>query len=68
VFENRVPRKVFGTKKEEVTGDLRKLYKEHLCGLLFFSSVKWVIKLKSTRWAGNACRVLVEKQEGTRCR
>ena len=30
VFENRVPRKIFGSKRDEVTGEWRKLYNEDL--------------------------------------
>jgi hypothetical protein len=33
VFENRVMRKIFGPKKEEILGDWRNLYNEGLCDL-----------------------------------
>jgi len=35
VFENRVPRKIFGPKKDEVTGEWRRQYHEKLYDLYF---------------------------------
>ena len=43
-------------KREEVTGDWRKLHSEELCDLYCSPNIIWVIKLRRTRWAGNvAC-------------
>jgi hypothetical protein len=38
VFENRVPRRIFGPKREEVTGGWRKLHREELCKFLLLAS------------------------------
>jgi hypothetical protein len=46
VFENRVLRKIFGTKREEVTGDWRKLRIEELHDLCSSTSIIWVIQLR----------------------
>jgi hypothetical protein len=37
VFENRVPRRIFGPKRDDVTGDWRKLHNEELHNFLLFS-------------------------------
>jgi len=52
VFENRVLRRIFGPRRDEVTGEWRKLHN-------LYSSPKyiWVIKLKRMRWAGHAARM-----------
>ena len=44
VFENRVLRGIFGRKKDEVTGEWRKLHNEELNDLNFKPSIVWVIK------------------------
>jgi len=44
VFENRVLRRVFGLKMEEVTGDWRKLHNEELNVLYPSPNIIWVIK------------------------
>jgi hypothetical protein len=46
VFENRVLRRIFGSKKYEVTGDLRKLHNEELHGLYSSPSIVRVIKAR----------------------
>jgi hypothetical protein len=51
VFENRVLRRIFGPKRDEVTGGWRKLYNEELHSL-YSSSVIRMIK-----WAGNVARM-----------
>jgi hypothetical protein len=40
VFENRVLRRVFGPKRDDVTGEWRKLHNEELNGLFFSSNIK----------------------------
>jgi hypothetical protein len=40
VFENRVLRRIFGPKREEVMGDWRKLYNEELYNLYFSSNIE----------------------------
>jgi hypothetical protein len=67
VFENRVLRKTFGHKREEVTGNWRKLHSEELHDLHSTPSITWVITSRQKRWAGNvACMVLVGKCKGKR--
>jgi len=44
VSENRVLRRVFGPKREEVTGEWRKLYNKELNDLYLSPSTVWVIK------------------------
>jgi hypothetical protein len=44
VFENRVLRRIFGAKRDEVTGDWRKMHNEELHNLYFSPSVIRVIK------------------------
>jgi hypothetical protein len=75
VFENRVLRKIFGLKRDEVTGEWRRLHKEELYALLFSPNIIKVIKSRTLRLAGNvACtrerrgayRVLVGEPEGRR--
>ena len=72
VLENGVLR-IFGTKRDEVTGEWRKLYNEELNDLYSLPNIIEVIKLRRMRWAGHvahmverrgACRVLVENPEG----
>jgi hypothetical protein len=53
VFENRVLRRIFGAKREEVTGGWRKLHNEELHNLHYSSSIIRMNKSRSIRWAGN---------------
>ena len=57
VFENRVLRKVFGPKRDEVTGDWRKLHNEELSDLISLPSIVRVVKSRRMRWAGGMWRV-----------
>jgi hypothetical protein len=75
VFENRVLRKIFWPKRNEVTREWRKLLNEGLHDFYPFPSVIRVIKSNRMRWAGlvawmgqkrNAYRLLVGKPEGKR--
>jgi hypothetical protein len=74
VFENRVLRRIFGPKRDEVTGGWRKLHNEELHDLYSLPSV---IRIRSSKmgWAGhvaqmrekrNPYRLLVRKSEGKR--
>jgi hypothetical protein len=53
VFENRVLRRVFGPKRDEVTGGWRKLHNEELHKLYSSSSIIRMIKSRRMRWAGH---------------
>jgi hypothetical protein len=60
VFENRVLRRIFGPKRDEVTGSWRKLHNEKLHGLYFSPSIVRVIKARRMRWAGHVARMAGE--------
>ena len=75
VFENRVLRRVFGPKRDEVTGEWRKLHNEELNDRYSSPNIVRVIKPRRIRWAGHVARmgegrgvyrVLVGKPEGKR--
>jgi hypothetical protein len=75
VFENRVLRGIFGPKRDEVTGELRKLYNGELHNLYSSPDIIRQMKSRRMRWAGhvarmgeerNVYRVLVGKPEGKR--
>jgi hypothetical protein len=75
VFENRMIRRIFGPKREEVTGGWRKLHNEELHGLYSSPSIIRMIKARRMRWVGHvACmgvvkgayNILVERSEGRR--
>ena len=55
MFENRVPRMSCGPKREEVTGDWRRLHNEQLHGLC--CSVHVIGLIKSRRWVGHVARM-----------
>jgi hypothetical protein len=57
VFENRVLRTVFGPKRNEVTGQWRKLHKEVLNDLYSFPNIVRVVKSRRMRWAGHVARM-----------
>jgi hypothetical protein len=52
VFENRVLRKIFVPKRDEVTGGWRKLHNEELRNLCSFPSIIRMIKSRRMRWTG----------------
>ncbi|KAJ4428113.1 hypothetical protein ANN_24127 [Periplaneta americana] len=75
VFENKVLRKIFGAKRDEVTGEWRKLHNTELHALYSSPDIIRTIKSRRLRWAGhvarmgesrNAYRVLVGRPEGKR--
>jgi hypothetical protein len=75
VFENRVLRRIFGPKRDEVMGEWRKLHNKELHDLYSSPSIIRIIKSRRMRWVGhetqmgekrNAYRLLVGKPEGKR--
>jgi hypothetical protein len=75
VLENRVLKRIFGLKRDEVTGGWRKLHNEELRDLYSVPSIIRMMKSKGMRWVGhvgrmgekrNAYRLLVGKPEGKR--
>ena len=75
VFESRVLRRVFGPKRDEVTGEWRKLHNEELSDLYSLPNIVRVVKSRRMRWVGHVARmgegrgvhrVLVVKPEGKR--
>jgi hypothetical protein len=75
VFKNRVLKKIFGPKRDEVTGEWRKLHGEELHNLYSFRDTVRQVKSRPVRWAGHVARmgeerklykVLVGKTEGRR--
>jgi hypothetical protein len=68
VFENRVLRKVFGPKRDEVKGEWGKLHNEELNDLYSLPNIVRVVKSRRMRWAGQredrgVHRVLVGKPD-----
>ena len=57
VFENRVLRRVFGPKRDEVTGEWRKLHNEELSDLYSLPNIVRVVKSRRMRWAGLVARM-----------
>jgi hypothetical protein len=54
VFENRVLRRVFGPKRDEVTGEWRKLHNEELSDVYSLPNIVWVVKSRRMGWACDA--------------
>jgi hypothetical protein len=57
VFENRVLRRMFGAKKDEVTGGWRKLHNEELHNLYCSPSIIRIIKSRRMRWGEQLARM-----------
>jgi hypothetical protein len=61
VFENRVLRKIFGPKRDEITGEWRKLHNEELHILYSSPNIIRQIKARRMRWAGYVARMGEER-------
>jgi hypothetical protein len=57
VFENRVLRRIFGPKRDEVTCEWRNLHNEELRDLYSSPSIIRIIKSRRMRWAGHVARM-----------
>jgi hypothetical protein len=57
VFENRVLRRIFGPKRDEATGEWRRLHNEELNGLHSSPNIIRVIRSRRMRWAGHVARM-----------
>jgi hypothetical protein len=60
VIENRVMRRIFGSKRDEITGEWRKLHNEELNNLYSAPNISRVIKSRRIRWPVHVAR-MVEK-------
>jgi hypothetical protein len=61
VFENSVLRRIFGSKRDEVTGEWRKLHNEELHNLYSSPNTIRQIKSRKMRWAGHVARMGEER-------
>ena len=57
VFENRVLSRVFGPKREEVSGEWRKLHNEEPSDLYSLPNIVRMVKSRRMRWAGHVARM-----------
>ena len=57
VFENGVLRRIFGPRRDEVTGEWREIHKEKLNGLYHSPNTVRLIKSRRMRWAGHVARM-----------
>jgi len=61
VFENMVLRRIFGSRRDEVTGEWRRLHNEELNDLYCSPNIVRVIKSRIMRWAGHVARIGEER-------
>ena len=62
VFENRVLRRVFGPKRDGVTGEWIKLHNEELNDLYSLPNIVRVVKSRRMRWAGHVARIREDRE------
>jgi hypothetical protein len=62
VFENRVLRRVFGSRRDDVTGEWGKLHNEELHNLHSSPNIIRQIKSRRMKWAGNVARMGEERK------
>jgi hypothetical protein len=61
VFENMVLRRIFGPRRDEVTGDWRRLHNEEINDLYSSTNIVRVIKSRRMRWVGHVARMREER-------
>jgi hypothetical protein len=61
LFKNRVLRRIFGSKGDEVTGEWRKLHNEELNDPYSLPNIVRVVKSRRMRWAGHVARMREER-------
>jgi len=61
VFENKVLRRIFGPRRDEVAGDWRRMHSEELNDLYSSPNIVRVMKWRRMRWAGHVARVVEER-------
>jgi hypothetical protein len=57
VFENRVLRRIFGPKRDEVTGEWRRLHNKELRPMYCSPDIIRVVKARRLKWAGHVARM-----------
>jgi len=62
VFENMVLRRIFGTRRDEVTGEWRRMHNEELNDLYCSPNIVRVIKSRRMRWAGHVAHMGEERE------
>jgi len=62
VFENMLLRRIFGPRRDEVTGEWRRMHNEELNDLYCSPNILWVIKSRRMRWAGHVARMGEERE------
>jgi hypothetical protein len=67
VFESREVRRIFGARRDEVTGDWVKLHKEELLSVYSYLSVIRIFVASRMRWAGYVALMGEEEEEEEEC-
>jgi len=62
VYENMVLRRIFGPRRDEVTGEWRRLHHEELNDLYSSPNIVRVMKSRKIRWAGHVARMDEERR------
>jgi hypothetical protein len=62
VFENRILRRIFGSKRDEVAGEWKRLHSQELHNLYSSPNIIRQIKSRRMRWAGHVAHMGAEKK------